>query len=464
MEIDPSSPGGSRPTFGGLASGLDTGALIEALLEVERVPLRRMEARRGELEKRQELYRDLNTKLSALGDAARAIDNQTGTLSGASFDEELLRFQATSSDDAVLTADAASGASPGDLDVEVVALAQSARHVSTGFAARSDVVGTGSDTLTIDFGGTQIALNGGVSLDSLRDQINAHADNDGSVRAEILFDGTDYRLVISGTETGVENDVTVTTTLTGPGGEPFIASSQAAADSQVNIFGVTVTRSGNEVADAVPGVTLNLKGTTAPGETVTVSVTRDDDAIAEPLQELVDAYNEVREFLLEQSAVDPEKKRSGPLSGEGVLRLVEQRLSRTLGDIYSFSGNPFSTLSEVGIRFESDGKLELDRTKLDEALQQDAGAVRELLAGDGVSDGAALALARSIQGLTRSPNGVIALRIDGIDDRIGDLDDRIVRFEDQLASREETLVRRFSRLEQLVSSLQSQSSFLGRMG
>ena len=44
-----------RPTFGGLASGLDTNALLSGLLEIERIPLNRLQSRRSEIQTQRNL-------------------------------------------------------------------------------------------------------------------------------------------------------------------------------------------------------------------------------------------------------------------------------------------------------------------------------------------------------------------------------------------------------------------------
>ena len=98
-----------RPTFGGLASGLDTNALLSGLLEVERIPLTRLQSRRSEIQTQRNLMRELNTKLVALRDAAKALDNRNDTGSANSTTEEFLRYSGSSSNEDVVTVSAGSG-------------------------------------------------------------------------------------------------------------------------------------------------------------------------------------------------------------------------------------------------------------------------------------------------------------------------------------------------------------------
>ena len=107
--------------LGGLSSGLDSEALIEAILRLERRPLQLVQQRVEDLENEKKLFAELDTKLTALRDAAAAIDNLGSTFSGPSLDEELLAYTATSSDEASVRATASGSASPGALSKSDVA-------------------------------------------------------------------------------------------------------------------------------------------------------------------------------------------------------------------------------------------------------------------------------------------------------------------------------------------------------
>lgn len=469
--------GGSRLTFGGLATGLDTNALVQTLIQIERRPLDRLEARRSEFTTQQGLLRDLNTKLLALRDAARTLDNRSSTLGAASTEEELLAFQVASSDESVVTATASGSASPGTYDVVVSNLATVGRQLSTTFSSQTDKVVTGGTLEISHAGDTNITIAvgaGGLSLNELRDAINASGDNDGNVRAEVLFDGTDYRLIISAAATGVENDVSILQEPTHTGLGSFIATTQAAEDASLDVLGITITRPSNTITDAIPGLTLQLRSESA--STVTLESTLDSEAIAGEVQSLVDAYNDVVGFVERNTAFDAETRTSAPLSGDSTVSLIQSRLQGAVSAAYSFVDNSLRSVAEIGIRFGSDGRLTLDSDKLSEALAENPQAVREFLSGgdsadfggtpilDGgepvFGDGFATALSRALEPITRFGDGFLAQRISGIDSSISDLDDRIVRFEDILAQREERLRARFTALERLVASLQAQQSFL----
>ena len=102
-----------RPTFGGLATGLDTNALLQGLLAIERQPLQRMQSRRSEVDNQRTLVRQLNTKLLALRDSARGLDNRNTNLSNVSTSEEFLKYKGSSTNADVVEVTAGKGAQHG---------------------------------------------------------------------------------------------------------------------------------------------------------------------------------------------------------------------------------------------------------------------------------------------------------------------------------------------------------------
>ena len=462
---------------GGLVSGLDTNALIESLLALERRPLELAQQRRSVLELERSLFQDLNTRLLALRDAANGLDNLNSLLEGPSLDEELLEFVATSSDESVLTATASSNASPGATDITVSALAGSTRQVSTAYATDTEIVAAEGETLTFQVGSEDPIVvtvgAGGASLTDLRGLINSTPELGGLVRANVLFDGSGYRLIIEGLATGAANDVSMTPSFSAGGGGAFFeaAFSTSASDAQLVAFGVPVTRQSNQVSDVIPGVSLDLIATSATP--VQVSVQRDDEAIAAKLQTFVDAYNDIVDFIDEQSDIDIVTQEGGPLSGDSTLIGIQLTLSRTVTAGYEFADNPLTSFAQLGVSVDRDGRLSLNEATLSEALDADPAAVRELLGGDGTSDGIASALARALRPVIEPGDGpldaqgqptivpsILQVREQGFQDRIRSIDQQIERIERRLERREELLVLQFSRLESTLSALTGQGSSL----
>jgi flagellar hook-associated protein 2 len=449
---------------GGLASGLDTNSIVSALMQLERRPLTLIQQQKKDVENKQSLFEALRSKLEALRNAAAAIDNWSSTLAAPAASEEFLAWKAASSDEGVLTARVTGTATPDSTAVRVVALATSARRVSGAFASDTDPVAVEGDTLVIEHGGAApISLTvaaGGASLRDLASLINADANNGGAVRADVVYDGSGYRLLVLGTESGAAEDVTLTSSIAGPGGGAFLdaAAGQSASDATLEVFGLTVTRTSNTVSDLIPGVTLELHAASASA--VEVQVERDDAAIGDKLQALADAYNDVVEFIDAQSRFDAQTERAGPLSGDGALRGVQMRIQRLASVGVSIPGNAFTSLAGFGVSLDDDGRLALDRDALANALAADPQAVRQVLSGDGTTDGIALAFVRAIDPLIEEGSGMLAVRNDALDARLEGLDRAIERLEQRLERREELLVAQFTRLESAIATLQAQGSAL----
>lgn len=456
---------------GGLVSGIDTRALIDQLMAVERRPRDLLAGRKTTLTQQQSLLRDFQTKLTSLRDSAKALDNRNSTLDAASASEELLGWKATSTDESLVRASAAGSASAGSYSVRVEQLARVGREFSKAFTSDTSIVGSSGQTLTVSWGTSSLTVTvgaSGASLRDLRDAINTSSSNGGNVRSEVVYDGTNYRLLVSGANTGASKEITVTTDVPGPGATAFIDTTleQTALDSRVKVLGLTVTRTTNTVSDALPGVTLTLLGTHSATDTAdadTISVSRDDSAIAAKLQKLVDGYNAVRDFVSGQIQPDATTKKSGPLGNDSTLRDVERRLQSAVSREFTFSGNSLNGLSGVGLSFDSKGKLKLDSAKLATALDANPQAVRQLLSGDGTTDGLASGLARALDGVLQSSDGILATRDAGFTTRIKDIDTQVARLDRALADKEKSLRLKFSVLETTLSRLQNSSGFLSRI-
>src|SRR6185295_2952268 len=94
--------------FSGLASGIDTKSVIEALLAVERRPITALQTKRTGYEQSKSLFGTLETKLTALKTKASALK------SAGSF----LEFKATPEKEDFYTATASNGATSGSYSIE----------------------------------------------------------------------------------------------------------------------------------------------------------------------------------------------------------------------------------------------------------------------------------------------------------------------------------------------------------
>ncbi|MGH2684480.1 MAG: flagellar filament capping protein FliD [Actinomycetota bacterium] len=132
--------------FDGLMSGLDTTAIIKALMSAEAAPKARLELRQATYDKRVDAWGSISTALSSL----RTAGNDLLT------PQKFNLFKATSSDTTIATATASSSAAPGSFSFRVAALAASHQVMSQGFASTTSLVGAG--TFTVGEGIAQLGL------------------------------------------------------------------------------------------------------------------------------------------------------------------------------------------------------------------------------------------------------------------------------------------------------------------
>ncbi len=432
----------SLVNFTGLASGIDTASIVDALVNQARGPINRLENKRSDLGSQKNIFNRIDGKLDSLGDVLDEL-RQSSTLAS---------FTASSSDEAVVRVAAGNGASKGRFALEVVQLAESQRTYSETVAARDQAGLFGTGTLTIDVGGNafDVTVDGTTTLEDVADAIN---DSGEAVSASILFDGTNYRLQVSGTETGAANAVGFTENGVSLGLSTPANTVQSAQDAQFEIDGLPFTSASNVVNDAISGLTLNLQSV----GTSNVDVGPDNAGLKDVVTDFVSKLNAVINDVKAEFTVgnrDPSR-----LFGDSTLRSLQSQLSQTLTSPVTIGGST-RLLSEIGIETTRDGNVELDSTKLEAALSENADAVRELFAGDGTDDGFGAVIASVVDGFADSANGRLKARADGIDSEVRSINDQIDRLEDRLTAYEEQLTAEFIFMEQTIATLNSQNDFL----
>ncbi len=234
----------------------------------------------------------------------------------------------------------------------------------------------------------------------------------------------------------------------------------AGKDAQFTLNGGAVqTRNTNEIADAIGGITLNLlsKGTS------TVTVSGDDDAIVESVQEFITAFNDSVDKIRELVGSE------GALSGDSSLRVIENTLRSGIFNRVDGLGE-YKSLPEIGITTGEDfdstatAHLELDEDAFREALRDGRINVKNLFSNNdrtGIAD----QLFEYVDEATRMTGFLNArAKANGsIDTQIRNLNDQIDRLEERVVRKEELLRRQFLRLEQLTAGFQQQGSSLATL-
>ncbi len=436
-------------SFGGLATGLDTNGIIDAIMGVERQPLARMETDKTWLNNRLSAFTELDTRLKSFQDSITDLG-----------DPDVLQKRSVelSSND-FFTATVSSEALAGTrYQVEVVSIAQVQKSVSdSGFTDRT--AGTfGTGTLSLTVGTTTSSIEITSENNSLEGIMQAINDADLGVSAAIINDGTDspYRLMLTGENVGTSFSLDSSGLTGGTDSLGTFTVTQDATQAHVRIDGVDIYSENNTISEAIPGVTLDLIDVSA-GETVNVGVSLDKTAIRAKVEDFVKGYNEVISFITGQSTMgdtDP-----GVLAGDAGINSIKRHLQSMLTEPYANSGI-FTTLSELGLETQKDGTLVVNDEKLADAIDNNLDSVVSLLAGDDGKSGLAKNFQDYLDSMTSTTDGMLAGRRKSINDNIRQIDEQIERTEARLAKREETLRDQYNAMEQLVSQWSSTGDYL----
>lgn len=398
------STSGGVTRFTGASSEIDTGALVDSLVEARRLPAVRLEAKITRNEAKVAAYDELKGLLQDLKSAVASLRNPPGLLGVREnlFERKEVFYSAdtTTSPATLLNVSAANEVPAGKFEVVVEQLA-TARKFSSGSTTAADqtfaqafnggAAFSGSFTLGLA-GGTSatIAVTGDMDIHDLKGAINAQGAAAGVTASVVKVADGDHRLVVTARETGREvvlspaggDDVLAFTGLSSDGGATFGRPLAEPREARVRIDGVQVTRPGNRIDDAIGGVTLDLFKA-EPGTTVTVEVERSLSGLKEQVQGFADAYNALRDFVTARAGVSAggEVGEEAVLFGDPLLR----GLAQGLGGLVSApvaglgSGTSAASLAGIGLKLDGDNRLTLDGTTLDAKLLGDLDAVRNVL-------------------------------------------------------------------------------------
>lgn len=433
-------------SFGGLASGIDTGALVDTLVGVAKQPIDQLDRKRSLLDGASQTISGIASKLSALKSAALALSTSTGFSS----------FAAASSDTAVV-ASATGAASVATYSVQVSALARSQKTRSSVVASASSPLGqAGSLDITVGAGAAKnVSI---LATDTLTDVANKISASGARVTASVFNDGTGFRLLVQGLDTGAENAFTVAENSTTFGFAAPGATYETAQDASLTVDGMPVTSKTNQVTGVIAGVKLALTKTTASA--ATVSVTSDTAALKTKVTAFVNAYNEFVNAGHAAAGFGATKATNAELAADSTIRTALRRVGSLLSSAVPGATGAYTTFMSVGVTAKRDGTLTLDATRFDAAMAADPDGVRKLFVTDATvgATGAMKGLMSTIDGLVTGTSAPLQARADRLSAQSKRLADSKVKMEQRLEDYRAQLQKQFLAMDQAVSKYQAMSA------
>ena len=376
-----------------------------------------------------------------------------------------------------------------DFTLDVENLATKQIEQSGSFSARDTSIADSAGTLNLNIDGEDFTIeyDDTTTLDDLKKAINDTAGD--KVDATIVQIGSDdFRLFISSADTGGNQNITLSDTTEGAsnnknkdkdkdgsssGLKDGILSklttdfdsepTQEGIDSNFKFNGESITRTSNNVTDLISGLDITLKevGSSA------VSITQDRETIMEKIDSFVEKYNSTMVELGKMTKPSIDNTSRGIFSSESTIK----GMKNSIADMMSTIGGGVAYMSDFGFDIDKDGEMTVDKTVINDKLDENAANVEAFFAGgtyansDGTTtelDGMFTELSSKVEEYTKY-NATLDQLKDSITESISSLEERKTTATERLDSKYAILKRQFAAYDAMISKFNSASSMFTQM-
>ncbi|MDB4743916.1 flagellar filament capping protein FliD, partial [Planctomicrobium sp.] len=178
--------------------------------------------------------------------------------------------------------------------------------------------------------------------------------------------GTPFRILLTASKTGATNEIVITNNLAANNGtavQPtfdFGNPVQAASNAQVRLGSgpgaLTVQNETNQVDNLIQGVTLNLLNADV-NEEIEVRVATNTEPAATAINDLVDTYNAIMDFVDELVRYNPETDQAGLLIGDRTVTDIQNEVRSAVLDVVPGVNGSANRLSSLGISLNNKARL-----------------------------------------------------------------------------------------------------------
>jgi len=439
----------------GAGSGVNTTEVVGALVDAERA------ARQLALDRVKE---SATLKISAYGLVKSSLTELKSAFDKLNDVRDLKSFSVSNTQSTNIGVSATADATSGSYEISVSQRAASDSFRSGSYASEDVVLNSGADlslTFTTAAGSNQLVVSS-PTPSAIVTSIN---DANLGYTATLLNTGdasNPYVITITGA-TGADSAFSVSSD---SGDVDLTSRLTTAVDAQLSLNGVSVSRSTNEVTDLITGVTFSLNN--AGFGTAEISVNSDTSAAASALRNLATVYNASVTLFDELGALEKtEDELVGSLNSDSTFRTLRSSLRNVLTSLSSTASGNIQYLSHIGLSMTREGTLEIDETKMANALTNDFSDVITALTADtndqtpygdfsrGIAgDGSAL-----IENMIKS-TGSVATAIQNSETKLEDYEVRLAALDQRMALIRERYIKQFSAMQRIVDQMNSTSEYL----
>ena len=250
--------------------------------------------------------------------------------------------------------------------------------------------------------------------------------------------------------------------------EPAVGFTQAnaAQNAQLTVDGVPIQSGSNKVTGAIPGVTLNVLGTSL-GAPVSLTVASDAAQVATAINQFVTDYNTAIGLVNSQFTYNAANSAQGTLASDPTVRSLQSALEQATNYVNaSATGTTkVATLSDMGINMGNDGTLSVNSATLNNALVNTAEDLQMFFQGAALN-GFANSMYNVLNSFVSPANGAFKVDLSSISATSAALTKQISDFESgYIASQRIQLTANFTKaeiaLQQLPQQMQQLNAELG---
>jgi flagellar hook-associated protein 2 len=353
--------------FGAVNSGtgFDVAATVTSILAIEQAIEAPWKTQLTNLKAQDTAFSGLGKDLSTLATSLQSLTDFTAVMASK---------QGSSSNTNILTlTSASSSAVAGSHTIVVSGLAQTSSEYSNRISNPADIL---NGTLQITIGSSTTSVSTDDTHNTLAGLAGAINSASMGVVASVVKDSSGSRLSIVSSTNGAAGQISLSSTLqdTTTGTSLSFQVGQPGVDATLNVDGIDMTSASNTVTGAIPGVTFQLlstsptssgSGSTVPGSQVQVQITNDNGAVETAINQFVTAYNAVISDIAAQEGKDSSGN-PNPLYGDPTLATIQSQLS--LAMLGGGASGSINSITQLGLSMGRDGKLTLNASDLDNAL------------------------------------------------------------------------------------------------
>ncbi|MGI6680576.1 MAG: flagellar filament capping protein FliD [Bdellovibrionota bacterium] len=457
-------------SFSGIASGIDTDALIDVAISSKRAL--RVEPLQDKISETEDESSAIQTLKDKLLDLKNKLSKYNSLSGGA------IKKGAISSDETIISAIASNISNQGSYDIQVSSLAKRGLFTfGTRYSSQHDKVAPDATevqeiSISIGLGDNKksytLEIDSDTTLSDLVDKINASNIGCEAVCVNVgTSEVPSYTVMLSALNEGKTKGFVDISTSSTDTDIIALVDNGTLSQAQNAIFSISglasdIERDTNTISDTIPGVTFALQSVGS----ATISISNDLDSTQANVQEIVDVLNDIFKFVSDNNKVERREEGENvenifsPLSKTKVDNNAVQSIKAALVATKESEGTQVRIFADFGITTNSrDGTLNFDIEKFSEAFSKEPSSIDSLLTkfSDTLS-----ATGGTIDQYTRF-SGLLDVVVNNNANQISDYNDRIAKYEAMLVREENNLRAMYSRFESLMSKLQSSSNSLMSM-